>query len=143
MEIIEIKVNELPKKVFNKISSAFKHEFNLPVNENMVIELYIDSKSGVKVDITNKMKINVRDKNEMLRLNLEHYVDGHLFYNYGGIVNINLFYANYVDWCKRNNIPYYKHIESLYTERFQKYLAGKGMSSNKFTIYNGTLGVLG
>lgn len=142
METIEIKITDLPKNIYNKISSAFNKEFNLPVNDNMVINLFIDKKSGINVNIANKIKINKKEKDEMLRLNLEHYLDGHLFYNYGSVVNVNVLYENYVDWCNRNNIPHYKHIDSFYTERFQKYLSGRLMSSNKSTVFNAVLGFL-
>ena len=142
MEKIKIELNKLPKYIYDNISNAFNKEYGTVADDsNIEINLYVDKNRGVWAEVINK--ISTKDKNELLRANLEHYLTGRVFYQPGGIININILYEEYKKWCIYNNIPYYKSIDSFRSERFQKFLTKRGMSCNKDTIYNGILGFPG
>lgn len=138
MKKIEIKLNDLPKYLYDKIIDAFIDEYGGSFYESSIdVNLYIDKATGIRVEITKKL--SSKDKNELLRVNLEHFLNGRVFYSAGGIININILYEEYKKWCIANNIPYYKSIDSFRSDRFQKYLTKKGMSCNKDTVFNGLL----
>lgn len=140
MEKIEIKLDHLPKYLYDKIFNAFTNEFGASINDsNVDINLCIDKLSGIRIEVINKL--STKDKNELLRANLEHFLTGRVFYQPGGVININILYEEYKKWCIYNNIPYYKSIDSFRSNRLQEFLAKKGMSCNKDSIFNGIFGV--
>ena len=142
MKKIEIKLNDLPKYLYDKIIDAFIDEYGGSFCESSVdVNLYIDKATGVRIEIANKL--STKDKNELLRANLEHFLNGRVFYQPGGVINVNILYEEYKKWCIYNNIAYYKSIESFKSNRLQKYLAKRGISCNKDSVFNAVLAVPG
>jgi len=144
MKIMEIKLTELPKYRYDIIINNIKSEFGVDIDKNndIRITLYIDREKGIYADVTNKLNISKKNKDRELQQGLIDFVNSHLTYQYGGIVNIKVMYENYIEWCKSTGRQYYKSISAFNTDKFNKYISSKNMTKNKDVIYNAVYGIV-